>query len=262
MGHRRARCLSRLQAVTDRCEISAPRWPPRLELRGGDPSSCPRSSGRPRPEFGDYSTNAAMLLAPIAGRAAARDRRAAGRGADRAAGRRRSSASRWPGPGFLNLFMADAWLSGRGGRCAGGGRAATAPGRDGERVNVEFVSANPTGPITVASGRHAAYGDALCRILEFAGNEVEREYYVNDYGTPDPALRRVDPRAGAGRGAARGRLPGRLRGRAGATGSTAPPSWTPTSSRSRGVELMLGERARHARALPGAHGPLRSERAR
>ena len=48
---------------------------------------------------------------------------------------------------------------------------------------MEFVSANPTGPITVASGRHAAYGDSLCRILEYAGNEVEREYYVNDAGT-------------------------------------------------------------------------------
>jgi arginyl-tRNA synthetase len=51
-----------------------------------------------------------------------------------------------------------------------------------ERVNVEFVSANPTGPITVASGRHAAYGDALARILEYAGHTVEREYYVNDAG--------------------------------------------------------------------------------
>ena len=48
---------------------------------------------------------------------------------------------------------------------------------------VEFVSANPTGPITVASGRHAAYGDSLCRVLELAGHEVEREYYVNDHGT-------------------------------------------------------------------------------
>ena len=52
-----------------------------------------------------------------------------------------------------------------------------------ERINVEFVSANPTGPITVASGRHAAYGDALSRIVEFAGHEVEREYYVNDHGS-------------------------------------------------------------------------------
>ncbi|HEY1359215.1 MAG TPA: arginine--tRNA ligase, partial [Thermoleophilaceae bacterium] len=52
-----------------------------------------------------------------------------------------------------------------------------------ERVNVEFVSANPTGPITVASGRHAAYGDSLARIIDFAGHEVEREYYVNDHGS-------------------------------------------------------------------------------
>ena len=50
-------------------------------------------------------------------------------------------------------------------------------------MNLEFVSANPTGPITIASARHAAYGDALCRILERAGHEVEREYYVNDAGT-------------------------------------------------------------------------------
>ena len=53
----------------------------------------------------------------------------------------------------------------------------------GERVNVEFVSANPTGPITIASARHAAYGDALCRVLERAGYDVDREYYVNDAGT-------------------------------------------------------------------------------
>ncbi len=53
----------------------------------------------------------------------------------------------------------------------------------GERVLVEFVSANPTGPLTAAGGRHAAYGDALARILAFRGNDVEREYYINDHGT-------------------------------------------------------------------------------
>ena len=51
------------------------------------------------------------------------------------------------------------------------------------RVNVEFVSAKPTGPLTAASGRHAAYGDALARVLQFAGHEVVREYYFNDAGT-------------------------------------------------------------------------------
>ena len=79
--------------------------------------------------------------------------------------------------------MSDAWYAGAvAGRLAAGD-ALRRRASGGERVNVEFVSANPTGPITVASGRHAAYGDSLCRILEFAGNEVEREYYVNDYGS-------------------------------------------------------------------------------
>ena len=59
-------------------------------------------------------------------------------------------------------------------------------------IQVEFVSANPTGPLTAASGRHAAYGDALARILEFAGHEVEREYYFNDAARRSTA-RRVDP---------------------------------------------------------------------
>ena len=69
--------------------------------------------------------------------------------------------------------------------------------------------------MTVASARGAAIGDSLARLLEFAGNEVEREYYINDYGTQVRLLRRVDPRPGARRGAARGRLPGRVRRRAG-----------------------------------------------
>src|SRR5205823_14112512 len=51
-----------------------------------------------------------------------------------------------------------------------------------ERILVEFVSANPTGPLVAASGRHAAYGDALARILEHHGHTVAREYYFNDAG--------------------------------------------------------------------------------
>ena len=54
--------------------------------------------------------------------------------------------------------------------------------RSPERILVEFVSANPTGPLHVGGGRHAAYGDALVRLLEAVGHEVEREYYVNDAG--------------------------------------------------------------------------------
>ena len=112
-------------------------------------------------------------------------------------------------------------------------------GSGGERVLVEFVSANPTGPMTVASARGAAIGDALARLLEFAGNEVEREYYINDYGTQVRLLRRVDPRPGARRGAARGRLPGRVHRRAGGARSTAPPSATRRSWRVLGVEHMM-----------------------
>src|SRR6185503_19684907 len=59
-----------------------------------------------------------------------------------------------------------------------GGAAETA-----QRMNVEFVSANPTGPLHVGHARNAAYGDALARLLSFAGHDVVREYYVNDYGS-------------------------------------------------------------------------------
>jgi arginyl-tRNA synthetase len=86
------------------------------------------------------------------------------------------------GPGFLNLFMSDAWYV----RSVAATIAAGddyGRGEGGGRMNVEFVSANPTGPITVASARHAAYGDSLARVLEWAGYEADREYYVNDHGT-------------------------------------------------------------------------------
>ncbi len=137
----------------------------------------------PKPEFGDFSTNAAMLLAPLAStqpRAAAEPLAAALR--ERLGPALRDVAI--AGPGFVNIFLADDWFTGAArliaerGSSWGGGVAA---GRE-RRTLVEFVSANPTGPITVASARHAAYGDSLARILEFAGHPVEREYYVNDAG--------------------------------------------------------------------------------
>src|SRR5207248_7655553 len=87
------------------------------------------------------------------------------------------------GPGFVNLFLADRWhresLASllESGESFGAGAPETP-----DRVLVEFVSANPTGPLTVASGRGAAYGDSLARLLAFAGHEVSREYYLNDTG--------------------------------------------------------------------------------
>ena len=164
------------------------------DLRNGKPAPAARADAR-APEEGrlrrllDQRRDAARARA---GRAAARDRRAARRRRCRAAGRRASSASRSPAPGFLNVFLADAWYVGRAAQACS--RPATAFGGGARRsrpsgCSVEFVSANPTGPLTAASGRHAAYGDAL----------------------------RADPRARRPRGRARVLL--QRRGRAGRTGS-------------------------------------------
>ena len=142
-----------------------------------------RLSRPPKPEFGDYSSNVPMLLAP-----ALKD-------SPRAVAERLSAALterlgaelervEVAGPGFLNLFMSEAWFRRAvaavldAGDDYGGGHP-----QQPERVQVEFVSANPTGPANAATGRHAAYGDSLARILSFAGHDVQREYYVNDYGS-------------------------------------------------------------------------------
>jgi arginyl-tRNA synthetase len=86
------------------------------------------------------------------------------------------------GPGFINLFLSDAWYRAAAARLAEAGEDLGRDEGPGERVLVEFVSANPTGPLTAAAGRHAAYGDAVARVLERTGSSVEREYYVNDVG--------------------------------------------------------------------------------
>ncbi len=88
------------------------------------------------------------------------------------------------GPGFLNFFLAPGWLSGVVDRIRAEGPAygRSDVGR-GVRVQVEFVSANPTGPLGVVNARAAAVGDCLAALLEAAGFDVEREYYVNDAGS-------------------------------------------------------------------------------
>ncbi len=87
------------------------------------------------------------------------------------------------GPGFINLRVRPSWFGHVVGRVldegAGYGRGATPHP---QRLQVEFVSGNPTGPMTVATARNAAYGDALGRLFDFAGHSVEREYYFNDTG--------------------------------------------------------------------------------
>jgi arginyl-tRNA synthetase len=151
------------------------------EVAGNGRRAGLRLDRPPRADLGDYSTNAAMLLAPSLGEP---PRAVAERLGDRLGERLGDTVERVEiaGPGFLNLFMADSWYLDMLATLIEAGDDYGA-GSGGEHINLEFVSANPTGPITIASARHAAYGDSLSRILERAGHRVEREYYVNDAGS-------------------------------------------------------------------------------
>ena len=155
-------------------------------MLAGEGASAPAQARVERPkraDQGDYSTNLAMLLAPVL-RAAPRD--IAERVGQALAEVLGDELERFDvaGPGFVNLFLSDSWhrralrTALDAGEAFGAGGAA-----ESRRVLVEFVSANPTGPLVAASGRHAAYGDALARILAHHGHEVWREYYFNDAGT-------------------------------------------------------------------------------
>ena len=87
------------------------------------------------------------------------------------------------GPGFINFFLAEAQLAGvLGAVLAGGDRYGQSEVGQGRPVNVEFVSANPTGPLHVGHGRQAALGDAIASLLEWTGWRVTREFYYNDGG--------------------------------------------------------------------------------
>jgi arginyl-tRNA synthetase len=151
-----------------------------------------------KPEHGDWASNIAMQLAPVARSAPMRIAEAilAHLEAQPAIGEAVAAP-----PGFVNLRLDPAWVAAQVGpiRDAGPGYGrggATHP----QHVNVEFVSANPTGPLTVGNARGAFVGDVLCRVLEAAGHRVTREYYFNDFneqirnlGLTVLALRRGEP---------------------------------------------------------------------
>ena len=140
------------------------------------------------PSHGDMATNAAMVLAKEA-RAKPRDL------AEQIAARLRAepliASVDVAGPGFINLTLKpSAWADAlrvvlREG--ASYGRSTTGAGR---KVNVEYVSANPTGPMHVGHCRGAVFGDALASLLDFAGYDVTREYYINDAGAQVDVLAR------------------------------------------------------------------------
>lgn len=130
---------------------------------------------------GDLTTNAALVLAGTLNRPPREI--AAEIMASLSAGVPGVSSVEVAGPGFLNFRLDDRLVWSELARVAPEGRSwgrtrAESP----ERVNVEFVSANPTGPLHVAHGRGAAIGDAVASLLEWAGHGVEREYYINDAG--------------------------------------------------------------------------------
>jgi arginyl-tRNA synthetase len=153
-------------------------------VRGGDGEAVGqiRLERSRREGQGDYSTNAAMLLAPALKEP---PRGVAERIGDVLSGSLGVDLERAEvaGPGFLNLFLSDDWhRRALESMLAAGEQFGAGGAPNPEHVLIEFVSANPTGPLVAASGRHAAYGDALARILERYGNTVWREYYFNDAG--------------------------------------------------------------------------------
>jgi arginyl-tRNA synthetase len=154
-----------------------------LREHGLDPAALPATVTveRPRnPEHGDYATNVALQAAKKAG---ANPRELAGWLAAALAGTDGIASAEVAGPGFVNLrietaaqgaIVADVLTA------AGGyGRSGLLEGR---KINLEFVSANPTGPIHIGGTRWAAVGDALGRLLASQGAQVVREYYFNDHG--------------------------------------------------------------------------------
>jgi arginyl-tRNA synthetase len=137
---------------------------------------------------GDMTTNAAMVLANDAGK---KPRELA----EAIAGKLRDDelvqSVEIAGPGFINLTLKPrAWEEALRGALRAGADYGRSEIGQGEKVNVEYVSANPTGPMHIGHGRGAVFGDALANVLAFAGFAVTREYYVNDSGAQVDALAR------------------------------------------------------------------------
>ena len=137
---------------------------------------------------GDMATNAAMVLAKPA---KMKPRDIADALAVRLAADTRITVAEVAGPGFLNLRLAASiWQGVISAVLAEADDFGRSDVGQGKRVNVEFVSANPTGPLHVGHTRGAVFGDALASLLDFAGHQVTREYYVNDGGAQVDVLAR------------------------------------------------------------------------
>jgi len=150
----------------------------RLAARLSELADAPVELERPQdPSHGDYATNVALQSASKHRRP---PREFAAELAERAAELEEVERTEVAGPGFVNLWLTTAWLGealAEIGPDYGGGTAT-----ERQKIQVELVSANPAGPLTVGSARNGAYGDSVARLLAYAGHEVEREYYFNDSG--------------------------------------------------------------------------------
>ena len=136
---------------------------------------------------GDMATNAAMVLAKPAGQS---PRAIAEALAARLVADGRIARAEVAGPGFLNLTLLDETWTGLVARVLDDPAFGRSTMGQGQKVNVEFVSANPTGPMHVGHTRGAVFGDALASLLEFTGHAVTREYYINDGGAQVDVLAR------------------------------------------------------------------------
>jgi arginyl-tRNA synthetase len=168
----------------------------RLEQRISELAGADAQLERPKDaSHGDFATSVALRTAKAAGRP---PRELAEELAGRITGIDEVESAEVAGPGFVNVRLADAFFVSalaEMGEGYGGGWA-----EERQRVQVEMVSANPTGPIVVSAARNGAYGDCVARLLEFGGHAVEREYYYNDAGAQIDrfrasveALRRGEP---------------------------------------------------------------------
>jgi len=132
-----------------------------------------------RAEHGDYATNAAMQLAPVARMAPMRIAEALVAALELPEGMGFAEVAP---PGFINFRLDAGWVGGQVGEILRAGSAyGHVPVDNPRSINVEFVSANPTGPLTLGNARGAFVGDLLCRVLESVGHRVTREYYFNDF---------------------------------------------------------------------------------
>lgn len=165
------------EQLTDLLRAALERAAPSIGVDGDLPT--PELLVPKQREHGDFATNVALGLAARAGRPPREVAQAIADALPDAPFLERVEVA---GPGFLNLFTTDEWLYETLRDIAARGAAYGRVEPQGRRVQVEFVSANPTGPLTLGHARNAAIGDALARLLDATGWTVEREYYFNDAG--------------------------------------------------------------------------------